>query len=83
MENTITKNKRKLKGVIVSDKMQKTVVVGVEYWKTNKKYRKQYKMLRKFKAHNENNEYKVGDTVVIEESRPLSREKRWVVVRKI
>lgn len=83
MTETAQKNKRKLQGKIVSDKMQKTVVVEVEYWKTNKKYRKQYKMARRFKAHSENNEYKTGDAVIIEESRPLSREKRWVVISKV
>lgn len=63
--------------------MQKTVVVRVDSLKMHQKYRKQYKVSKRFKAHDEQNEYKVGDTVEIVETRPMSREKRWKVARLI
>ncbi|MEK7193719.1 MAG: 30S ribosomal protein S17 [Patescibacteria group bacterium] len=72
--------KRKLIGVVVSDKMQKTRVIAVTRFKKHPKYLKYYRVTTKFKAHDEKNEYKAGDKVVIEESRPLSKEKRWVIV---
>ncbi len=59
--------KKKLTGMVVSDKMQKTVVVSVERVKEHPKYKRRYKIHKKYKAHDENKEYKVGDTVVIEE----------------
>ncbi len=73
--------KRQLKGTILSDKMDKTVVVVVEKLKEHPKYKKRYKASRKYKAHDEKGEYKIGDKVVIEECRPLSKEKRWRVLR--
>jgi small subunit ribosomal protein S17 len=75
--------KRKIIGVVVSDKMSKTRVVAVASLKKHPKYLKYYKVTTKFKAHDENNEYKAGDKVTIEESRPLSREKRWRIINKI
>ncbi len=75
--------KHKLQGEIVSDKMQKTVVVRVERIKKIPKYKKQYKIQKKFKAHDEKGEYKMGDKVIIEECRPISKEKRWKVIKKI
>ena len=75
--------KRKIIGTIVSDKMSKTRVVAVASLKKHPKYLKFYKVTTKFKAHDENNEYKTGDKVTIEESRPLSREKRWRIINKI
>ncbi|KKU90854.1 MAG: 30S ribosomal protein S17 [Candidatus Jorgensenbacteria bacterium GW2011_GWA1_48_11] len=80
-ENKVTK--RHLEGVVVSDKMQKTRVVAVHGLKRHKRYQKYYRVTSKFKAHDEKNEYKTGDKVMIEASRPLSREKRWVITRKI
>ena len=74
--------KRKLKGTIVSDKMQKTRVVEVVRFKKHQRYQKYFKTSQRFKAHDENNEYKVGDKVVIEETRPLSKDKRWRIVSK-
>jgi small subunit ribosomal protein S17 len=71
---------RKLKGIVVSDKMQKTRVVKVERLKKHPLYKKYYKVSKKFKAHDENNEYKVGDKVIIQETRPLSKEKRWIII---
>ena len=75
--------KRKIIGVVVSDKMTKTRVIAVESLKKHPKYLKYYHVTTKFKAHDENNEYKTGDKVTIEESRPLSREKRWKIINKI
>ena len=72
--------KRKLEGVVTSDKMMKTVVVEVTRTTVHPKYLKRYKVSRKFKAHDEENTYKIGDEVVIEETRPISKDKRWKVV---
>jgi small subunit ribosomal protein S17 len=76
-------NKRNITGIVVSDKMQKTRVVAVSRLKKHPKYLKYYTVTTKFKAHDENNEYKTGETVVIEESRPLSREKRWTIIGRV
>ncbi|NLV88976.1 MAG: 30S ribosomal protein S17 [Tissierellia bacterium] len=67
-------------GSVVSDKMDKTVVVAVETFVTHPLYKKQIRRTTKFKAHDENNECKVGDIVKIMETRPLSKDKRWRVV---
>jgi small subunit ribosomal protein S17 len=75
--------KRKLIGVVISDKMDKTVTVRAERIRTHAKYLKQYKRFKKFKAHDEKNEFKPGDLVLIELSRPLSHQKRWRVVKKL
>lgn len=74
---------RKLQGTVVSDKMQKTVVVEIIRWKKHPRYLKYYKITSRFKAHDEKREYKSGDKVVIQETRPMSKEKRWRVVQKI
>ncbi len=70
-------NKRKLEGVVTSDRMQKTRVVAVSRLKKHPKYLKYYKVTATFKVHDENNESHIGDTVIIEETRPMSKEKRW------
>ena len=70
-------------GTVVSDKMEKTVVVAVERKVRHEVYGKIQRRTSKFVAHNENNEAKVGDTVDIAESRPLSRRKRWIVMRVV
>ena len=75
--------KRRLEGIVASDKMQKTVVVNVTRFRKHPKYLKYYKVSRRFKAHDEKGEYKTGDKVLIEEARPLSKDKRWRVVSKI
>lgn len=77
------KRKRKFEGEVVSDKMDKTVVVNVTSVKIHPKYKKRYKSTKKYKAHDEKNEYKVGDIVVIEECRPLSKDKKCRVIKKI
>ena len=76
------KKTRRLEGNVVSDKMTKTVVVAVTSTKKHPKYQKYYKVTNRFKAHSPEDAYKTGDRVIIEESRPLSKEKRWQVIRK-
>ena len=67
-------------GRVVSNKMDKTVVVAVDYMRPHPLYRKTVRQTNKFYAHDENNQCKIGDTVRIEETRPLSKLKRWRVV---
>lgn len=76
----VKKNIKEFVGVVVSDKMDKTVVVAVERKMAHPLYGKQIKKTKKFHAHDEENRCKVGDVVKIRESRPLSKLKRWVVV---
>jgi small subunit ribosomal protein S17 len=78
-----TPKKQQLTGIVVSDKMMKTVVVKVDVRKRHLKYKKAYTISNKYKAHDENNEYKVGDKVVIESIRPMSKEKKFKVISKI
>ncbi len=75
--------RRRLQGIVVSDKMMKTAVVRVDRMKLHPKYKKRYTVSRNFKAHDEKREYHVGDRVIIEETRPISKDKRWRVVKKI
>lgn len=78
------RNERKIRiGKVVSDKMEKTVVVSVERLVQHSLYNKPVKQTVKFKAHDENNESHIGDTVKIMETRPLSKDKRWRVVEVI
>lgn len=74
---------RTLKGIIVSDKMPKTVVVRIDSLKKHPKYQKYYRSSKKFKAHVDGAEYRIGDTVMIQETRPISKEKRWKVLRRL
>ena len=79
MENK--RNDRKVReGIVVSDKMDKTVVVAEATMKLHKLYKKRVKSTKKYKAHDENNDCNVGDKVKIMETRPLSKDKRWRVV---
>ena len=73
--------KRVLQGAVVSNTQNKTVVVRVERRFTHPVLKKTVRNTKKYYAHDENNEYAVGDTVWIEEHRPISRLKRWIVVR--
>jgi small subunit ribosomal protein S17 len=76
--------KRRTKtGRVVSDKMDQTVVVSVERLRRHPIYKRVVRLSTKFKAHDQENTARVGDTVRIEESRPLSREKRWTVVEVV
>ena len=72
-------NRRKKVGIVVSDKMDKTVVVEIVTLKTHPIYKKKYKSSKRYKAHDEENKSKVGDKVTIAECKPLSRDKRWTV----
>lgn len=82
MENE--RNLRKTRvGVVSSDKMDKTIVVSVETLVEHPLYKKRIKRTTKFKAHDEQNQCKVGDKVRIAETRPLSKDKRWRVVEII
>ena len=76
-------SKKKLTGIVVSDKMQKTVVVEVERIKEHPKYKRRYKIHKKYKAHDENKEFHVGDKVLIEETAPISKDKHFRVIQKI
>jgi small subunit ribosomal protein S17 len=72
--------KRVMQGTVVSDKNDKTVVVQVERRFTHPVMKKTVRLTKKYKAHDENNTHKVGDTVLIQESKPISKDKRWVVI---
>ena len=72
--------KRLLQGVVVSDKSDKTVVVNVERRFTHPLLKKTVRRTKKYRAHDAENRFKVGDVVSIQESKPISRDKRWVVV---
>lgn len=73
-------NRKIRMGTVVSDKMDKTAVVAVATFVTHPLYKKQIKKTTKFKAHDENNECRIGDKVKIMETRPLSKDKRWRLV---
>jgi small subunit ribosomal protein S17 len=68
------------KGTVVSNKMNKTLVVAVVTYKTHPKYKKRYQTSKKYYVHDERSVYKVGDVVHIQPTRPLSKLKRWMVV---
>lgn len=74
--------KKKLKGTIVSDAMQKTVVVSVDRYVKHPKYQKYMKKTKRYKTHDEKEEYNVGDKVIIQECRPLSKDKHFEVISK-
>lgn len=73
---------KKLKGTVISDKMDKTVVVKVSRLKQHPRYIKRYEVDKNFKAHDEEEQYEEGDEVIIEECRPISKDKRWRVIGK-
>ena len=84
VESTIEKPaiiSRKFNGEVVSDKNDKTIIVKVESIKKHPKYQKRYVSSRRYKVHDEKNEYKIGDKVSFIECRPLSKDKRWRVIK--
>ncbi len=83
MSDEASSARRKVRGRVVSDKMDKTVVVAVERFVKHPRVHKYVKRVRTFKAHDEDNSCKVDDFVIIEESRPLSRTKRWRVIERV
>jgi len=78
----IKKNKKTLKGTVVSDKMAQTVVVEVKRFIKHLKYGKYFNVSKKYKAHDPENKSKVGDEVLIRECRPLSKDKHFEVIYK-
>ena len=81
MSEEVKRNRRKTRtGVVVSNKMDKTIVVKIEELEQHKLYKKSVKRTVKFKAHDENNEANVGDKVSVMETRPLSKDKHWRLV---
>ncbi len=80
MEAKVKKTNKVLKGVVVSDKMNKTVVVEVTRFVEHKKYGKRIKKTKNYKAHDENNSKKIGDVVEIEETKPMSHDKHFKVI---
>lgn len=75
--------KKQFIGIVVSDKSEKTRVVRVETKKAHPKYKRRYLSHKKYKAHDAENQYHTGDKVIIEESRPLSKDKRWEIIRRL
>ena len=71
---------RKKQGIVISDKTDKTIVVAVTDFKTHPKYLKKYKSTKKYKVHDEDNKYKIGDKVSFVECRPMSKDKKWKIV---
>lgn len=82
MEKKESKKLKIFKGVVSSDKMDKTIVVVVERVKTHPRYGKQYKVSKKYKVHDPENVSKIGDTVEFITCRPLSRDKKWRLITK-
>ncbi len=74
--------RRRITGVVISTKMQQTAVVRVDRMKEHPLYGKRYRVSKKFHAHNENDQFVTGDTVVMEETRPMSKTKHWRIVSK-
>jgi len=72
--------KKKFNGIVVSAKMDKTIVVKVDSVKIHPKYKKRYTMSKKYKVHDEKNKFKVDDKVIFIECRPLSKDKKWRVI---
>ena len=77
------KQHQQFEGIIVSDAMQKTVVVEVTRFAIHPRYHKRIRIRKHFKAHDEENQYKIGDKVIIEATKPISKEKHWRVVEKV
>ena len=75
--------KNKLTGKVVSDKQDKTVVVEVAEVKKHPRYEKRYEVHKTYKAHDEENDFVEGDEVIIQETRPISKDKKWKVIKKI
>lgn len=79
----INSKNRTIKGMVVSDKMNLTAVVEVRRLKKHPKYKKYYKVSSRFKAHNPENKFHIGDEVLMTETRPMSKEKRWIITELV
>ena len=80
MSTEKTAKKRILEGVVVSIKMDKTIVVKVDRVRTHSKYKKQYTVSKRYLVHDEANKHKVGEVIKFVQCRPLSKQKRWRVI---
>ncbi|MFA4996450.1 MAG: 30S ribosomal protein S17 [Patescibacteria group bacterium] len=80
MNSQITRTK---KGIVVSDKMDKTVVVSIDRVKAHPLYKKKYTVSKKYKADDQENQYKIGDVVEIVSVKPISKDKKYKVLRKV
>ncbi len=80
MEKEIKKSKKVLKGIVLSNKMDKTVIVKVTRFVEHPKYGKRIKKIKKYKVHDENNEKEIGDKVEIEETKPISKGKHFKII---
>ncbi len=83
MTKSVEKKIKVIRGKVISDIMDKTVVVDIERVKTHNLYHKKYTLNKKYKAHDEKNEYKNGDTVEIAPTKPISKDKKYIVINKI
>lgn len=72
--------KRRFQGVVTSNKMDKTIVVKIDHVRTHRLYKKRFTVSKKYKVHDERNQYKPGDVVEFVETRPISKDKKWRVV---
>jgi small subunit ribosomal protein S17 len=82
MEKTVSKNKRILKGVVVSNKMTNTLVVELQSMKKHPKYDKRYRVSKRYHVHDTSGVYEIGDHIRFQECRPLSKTKRWFALPK-
>jgi small subunit ribosomal protein S17 len=82
-EEAKTVNRKKMRGVVVSNKNEKTLVIKVNRLVEHPIYKKRFTKSQRYKAHYEEGEYNIGDKVVIEETRPISKDKRWRVIDKV
>ena len=73
--------KKRLKGIVVSDKSDKTVVVEIKRWETHPIYKKKFTITKKYQVDDPGNKHKIGDSVMIEETRPISKYKRWKIIK--
>lgn len=78
--NGNNKVKRYMEGIVVGDKMDKTVTVAVNTFKAHNKYLKRYLVTKKYKAHDPENKFKIGDKIRITEAKPMSKDKKWAVI---
>ena len=79
----VSKKSKTLRGIVISDKMIKTVVVKVDEYKKHPRYNRFYRLNKKYKVHDEKGEFHTGDKVVIKETRPISKDKHFMIVKKI
>ncbi|MBI3120439.1 MAG: 30S ribosomal protein S17 [Candidatus Kerfeldbacteria bacterium] len=77
---TTTKHQQRLTGIVVSDRMDRTIVVRVDRLKTHRLYKKKFTVSKKYKVHDPENRFHVNDTVTFQSCRPISKDKRWIVV---